>query len=320
MSKKLSREKQTEVLLRTQAKNKEEKREQVFRAIQEIQKSGETLSFPNIAKIAGCSISYLYKWPEITTYIHDLQNNKTQQLNKIEEKEPSPNSLKTLHEVSKQRIRELEAENSELKRQNEKLKGHVAEIFELRDECERLRAQIRELTSSPQSQKVVPLQFVSKEKTQKQDNKSSQESAKMQQDNKSLQDITEAIKSMGIKIGERLQREISKHDPEKVKLSIEAFKQYRSYTVVENPGGCLLAMIRDETEPNVAQKPITSEEEKFDCWYSEATRLGFCIDIPKSYLPISSGQIMVKVTNKKSPFGFDLMSWQDAKILMEKSN
>ena len=102
-------------------------------------------------------------------------------------------------------------------------------------------------------------------------------------------------------------------------MSIEAFKQYRSQTVVESPGACLLAMIRDEAEPNATHKPTTPEEEEFNLWYAEATRIRFCLDIPKCYLPIQSGKVMVKVIMQESP-GFDLMSWKDAKELMERSD
>lgn len=162
MTKQPLREKQTAVLRLAQQKRKEQKREQVFRAIEEIQKSDKPLTFPNIAQVAGCSISYLYKWTELTEYIHDLQSQKTQQLNSLESKEPGPHSLKTLSEVFKQRIRELSDENRELKRQNENLRGHVAEIFELKSECERLRTQIKLLTTPESSPKVVSLNSVPK--------------------------------------------------------------------------------------------------------------------------------------------------------------
>ncbi len=56
----VDREKQAEVLRRTQAKRKEQKKEQVLKAIAEIQKHSKPLTFKNIATVAGCSISYLY--------------------------------------------------------------------------------------------------------------------------------------------------------------------------------------------------------------------------------------------------------------------
>ncbi|WP_392530090.1 DUF6262 family protein [Nostoc sp. C117] len=304
MAKQLNREKQTAVLRSAQQKRKEQKREQVFRAIEEIKKSGKPLTFPNIAQVAGCSISYLYKWTELTEYIHDLQSQKTQQLNSLEEKQPRPHSLKTLSEVFKQRIRELSDENRELKRQNQNLRGHVAEIFELKSECERLRTQIKQLTTPESSPKVVSLNSVSK----KSDNGELKNLS---------QEITHLITEMGIKIGVRLKQEIAKHEPERVKLAISAFEQYRSHNSIENPGACLLAMIRDEAEPNVPLKAMTPLEDEFERWYCQAIESGFCQDVPKKYLPIQQGEIQVRVNNDKFSSGYELLSWQIAKAKME---
>ena len=223
----------------------------MFRAIEEIQKSGKPLTFPNIAQVAGCSISYLYKWTELTEYIHDLQSQKTQRLNSLESKQPGPHSLKTLCEVFKQRIQELSDENRELKRQNQTLRGHVAEIFELRSECSRLRTQIQQLTTPSSSPLVVSLNSAPK--------KSSDPKLK-----NLSPEITHLITSMGIKIGVRLEQEIAKHEPASVKLAISAFEQYRSHNSISSPGACLLAMIRDEAEPHVTINATTPVEDEFE--------------------------------------------------------
>jgi Family of unknown function (DUF6262) len=156
MVKKLNREKQAAVLRRTQEQRKQSKKEQVLQVIQELIAQSEELTFPRIALKAGCSVSYLYKWPEITAYIHDLQAQKTKLQQSIP-KESGPHSLKTLHEVLKQRLGEIEAQNRELKKQNDLLRGHVASIFELRSECERLKKIIQELSQIDSSTKVVHL-------------------------------------------------------------------------------------------------------------------------------------------------------------------
>ena len=304
MPKQLNREKQTAVLREAQKQRRQQKKEQVLRAIQEILKSGKPLNFPTIASVAGCSVSYLYKWPEISAYIHDLQNQKAQQLHELEIHEPGPHSLKTIYESSKERIRELEAENRELKRQNEKLRGYVAEIFELQDECQRLRTQLQELTSPASSSKVISLQVKSNPTPSQQNSGISPE-------------IVASIQAMGIKLGVRLEREIRRHDPEKVKLAIEAFGQYRSQTAINSPGACLLTMIRDEAQPNIPQLPKTPEEEEFERWYKEAVQVGFCQDIPQNYLSVQNGKLMVRVINEDFPAGYELMFWREAKSLRE---
>lgn len=262
MAKKHSREKQADVLRRTQAKRKEQKKEQVLKAIQKLQKHSKPLTFKNIATVAGCSISYLYKWDEIKAYIHELQQKKETTLNPIEEENKhQPHSLKTLHEVAKQRIRDLETTIRELKLQNEKLRGHVTEIYELRDECQRLRTQLRELTSPTPSSKVIPIQASTKKTIQpsptnkRRDPVSPTDASGSAPRQESIEEIIESIKGMGIKVGIKLKQEITNRDPELLKSAIEAFKQYREGHPVRSQEACLLSMIRSEAEPNTVSKP-----------------------------------------------------------------
>ena len=48
--------------------------------------------------------------------------------------------------------------------------------------------------------------------------------------------------------------ELANRDIEKVRLSIEAFKQYRDNHDVKSQEACLLSMICDEAEPNTESK------------------------------------------------------------------
>ena len=284
----VNREKQAEVLRRTQAKRKEQKKEQVLKAIAEIQKQKKPLTFKNIATVAGCSVSYLYKWDDIKAYIHELQQQKETTLNSLEESEEKdrPHSLKTLHQVAKDKIRKLEAEIKELKRQNEVLRGHVAEIYEIRDENERLRTQLKELTSSNSSSKIIPIRSSQassfnlsetnlQEKTEKENgsdkatlkkaNKGNKTSSKTKQITKDIDlEVINSIKEMGLKIGPKLKQEIANRDLEQVKLSIAAFKQYRDNHDVKSQEACLLSMICDEAEPNTksATKASIRPQEK----------------------------------------------------------
>ncbi|MGL4883185.1 MAG: DUF6262 family protein, partial [Waterburya sp.] len=133
----------------------------------------------------------------------------------------------------------------DLKRQNEKLRGHVTEIYELRDECQRLRTQLRELISPSPSSKVVPIQ-TSVKKTVPTNPPETFEPIEL---------IIESILDMGIKVGKKLKQEINNREPERVISSIEAFKQYRDSHEVKSQEACLLSMIRTEAEPNTESKP-----------------------------------------------------------------
>ena len=243
----VDREKQAEVLRRTQAKRKEQKKEQVLKAITEIQKQKKPLTFKNIATVAGCSISYLYKWDEIKAYIHELQEKKETTLNSLEkDSKDRPHSLKTLHQVAKDKIRKLEAEIKKLKHQNEILRGHVTEIYEIRDENARLRNQLRELTSPNLASKVVSITTPIKEKKAT--------STPTVTNNNTEESVIDSIKALSVKVSKKLRVEIANRDIEKVKLSIEAFRQYRDNHDVKSQEACLLSMIQDEAEPNTDSK------------------------------------------------------------------
>jgi len=86
-----------------------------------------------------------------------------------------------------------------IKRQNELYRGHVAEVFELRDEVERLRELLRQFTEPRPNSKVVPLQAAASCTASDIDPK-----------------IVQKLETLGVKLGVRLQREIKQRKPEKV--------------------------------------------------------------------------------------------------------
>jgi len=263
-----NREKQTETLRQTQQQRKEQKRQQVFEAVRALQRQGKTITFAAVARMARVSISYLYKWPEVKDFLQSLCEQQSRQLAPLPpEPEPGPDSLKTLHEVARKRIKELAAELQELKRQNELYRGYVAEVFELRDEVERLRASLRQLTEPRPNSKVVPLPAVASSTASDLD-----------------PSIVQKLEALGVKLGVRLRREMKQHKSEKVLRAMAAFEQYRLQHGVENPAGCLLQMIRDGAEPNVPLAAPVPEMDEFDPWYAEAIAQGFCLDIPRCYL------------------------------------
>ncbi len=191
--------------------------------------------------MAGCSVSYLYKWDDIKAYIHEVQERQNTTLNELKEKEEKSgvHSLKTLHEVAKDRIRSLEAKIEELERQNKLLRGHLAEIHELKDENQRLHNQLKEHLSPTPNIKVVPINKTTVTITDKTSDKN---------------ELISTIKALAIKVGKKLREEIEGRDTEQVKLSIEAFEQYRASHDVKHQEACLLQMIKDEAQPNTRSK------------------------------------------------------------------
>ncbi|MBW4639560.1 MAG: transposase [Gloeocapsa sp. UFS-A4-WI-NPMV-4B04] len=307
-----NREKQAAVLNRTQEQRRQEYQQKIFQAVTDLWKQSRPITPTSVARIAGVSLSYIYKWDQIKDYIQSEQQRQSKQeqdkksTKELLEPEPGPYSLRTLHEVARKRIKELEIEIEELKRQNRLLRGHVAEIYELRDERDRFRQRVLELTKSEPLSKVLPFKH---------------EPVKIQSTDNDLADkINDALCKAGITPTVRLNKEIQQHSAEVVLTAIEAFVQYRNGIVVEKPVACLMSMIRDEAKPNVPEQPVKPEEREFDEWYLKAIQTGFCLDIPKNHLGEIRGEIQVKVTDPTQAGGYLPMRWQEAKALMEAGN
>ncbi len=300
-----NREKQTAVLNRVQAQRREQYQQKVFQAVTELRRQSKPVTPTNVSRVSGVSLSYLYKWEEIKDYIQSEREQDRKAPNQLIERELGPYSLRTLHEIARKRIQELEAEVKELKRQNQSLRGHVAEIYELRDERDRLRQRVLELANPEQGDTVVMLKRKAVSASQK------------------LSDlpveIVDALCQAGFELTIRLKREIKQHSTEAVLTAIEAFVQYRSQAVVEKPGACLLSMIHNEDEPNVSKQPTTPEQQEFDEWYVKAIQQGFVLDLPKNYLGVVGGEIQVKVKEFNTPGGYINMAWREAKRLMLES-
>lgn len=98
--------------------------------------------------------------------------------------------------------------------------------------------------SPASSSKVIPIQTSTKKNT----------SPLLSGVTDPIDSIIESIKNMGIKVGNKLKEEITDREPEQVRLSIEAFEQYRDSHDLKRQEACLLSMIREEAEPNTPSK------------------------------------------------------------------
>ncbi len=111
------------------------------KAIAEVKKKGQRLSFANIARAADVSVSYLYKYPEIKHRIQDL---RTEQERNGKPATPQPRSDKSSQVIINQlreRIKKLQAERDNLRRINEGLAGRVYHLQNVEELVERLKAE-----------------------------------------------------------------------------------------------------------------------------------------------------------------------------------
>ncbi|MDC3412881.1 DUF6262 family protein [Aquibacillus sp. 3ASR75-11] len=120
----------TEAVVAFAKKKKEETAEKVEQAIKQLIKQNERINFNTVTSAAGVSKSYLYNQPELRKRIESLR----QKQNKV----ASPKNIKknmndenqdSLIQVFRERIRELEKENKQLKDEIKRINGKLYESF-----------------------------------------------------------------------------------------------------------------------------------------------------------------------------------------------
>lgn len=234
-------------LKKTQEQRKQDSQNKVYQAIERLQKLNAKINFHTVAREAQVSVSYLYKYPEIKQHIGELRS-KQNSLPVSPVAKPNSTSHGKVVTRLQERIKNLEAENKELKRKCEALAGQVYRVHHLESQVERLQEQNEDLRDKLGEQeiakKVTPID--TKRKT------------------KSV--ISESIQSeldeLGISLNPTLSKTIKAATENTVLAAIEALKDQSSKQDIPNPGGWLNKAINEgwtKAEPISKPTKATSQ-------------------------------------------------------------
>lgn len=227
-------------LKQVQATRKEDSFNRVMKAIDDLQKRNEKINFHTVASVANVSVAYLYKYTEIKQRIAEIRN-KQSSIPRQELKPATSTSQIKIESRLKERIKQLEKENKDLRCKNEALAGQVYRIHQFQEQVERqlliiddLKNQLLEYSSydSKSEQKVTP-------RTKKRSQKS------IDNDKIDLE-----LKALKIRMNTTLLKLI-KDAPEEVVLNaISSLKEALSKNEVKNKAGFLAQAIRNKWSPN----------------------------------------------------------------------
>ncbi|MBF2016360.1 MAG: hypothetical protein IGS23_14390 [Rivularia sp. T60_A2020_040] len=305
-------------------------------------KENKSLSFSNIAREAGVSISYLYKYPEIKERIQYLRKQQSQTKKTSSPQPASDKSKVVITKQFKERIKKLEAERDGLRKAIEGLTGRLYQYQGIEEQLEKikvdntdLKQQLEEYRSrhnSPKNEGTVNI-------FQKQNEKLSLEIERLTQENvelknklarntlKSTNKVTQVkrptipipdsvkadLKELNIKINSTLRRLIRENPEEVILESIAAFKYAIKKNEVKNPGGFLVKAIKyrwKAPEDSLQEMGTTTQQESeykfpedFEEWFLEAIDSGFIInESPFELSRNTKGDLLVKV-NRPSASG-----------------
>lgn len=227
-------------LKQVQAARKEDSFNRVMKAIDDLQKRHEKINFHTVASVANVSVAYLYKYTEIKQRIAEIRN-KQSSIPRQELKPATSTSQIKIESRLKERIKQLEKENKDLRCKNEALAGQVYRIHQFQEQVERqlliiddLKNQLLKYSSSDSKseQKVTP-------RTKKRSPKS------IDNDKIDLE-----LKALKIRMNTTLLKLIKDTKEEVVLNAISSLKEALSKNEVKNKAGFLAQAIRNKWSPN----------------------------------------------------------------------
>lgn len=143
-------DKRIEALKLAAEKKKQDALEKTERAIQVLIEKNQKITIRSVAREAGVSASYIYKYPELAYKIQTLR--ERQKYNHVKPLAPSSTNQKIATQL-RDRLKIVEREKAELVEKIESLTTNIDEMSKSRNSIDRLKAQNIELLTENQKLK-----------------------------------------------------------------------------------------------------------------------------------------------------------------------
>jgi hypothetical protein len=210
------------------------------KAIDKLIKTNEPMSFANVAREAGVSISYLYKYPAVKARVLELRNQQRQVGRSNKPQAASDASKLVIIAELREKIKKLEADLVGLRKVNEGMAGRLYQLQDMQSMAERLKVENEGLKQQIAEQGKVPENIGSS-------SMSNSNVTPISQRSKSV--VSEAIKAeleqLNISLNSTLTKRIKTVTEERVLAAITALKDQLTRGEVTNPGGWLATAIQD---------------------------------------------------------------------------
>ena len=230
--------------------NAQAKRKEAFDKVDEgiktLLKENQTVNFNRVAEASGVSKAWLYKEPDIKARIEHLRDQSARGKKLPRKISATEASTKALNVTLQARIKKVEAENRELRRQNEVAYGQVIRVRELERQIERLKAESQELKSQSMIQPVGEEAFVTE------------------------------LQKLGICMNPTIQRLVSATPAGIVEAAMQSLREAQAKNEVKNPAGFLNKAVSEAWKPNEALQ-ANDELAQFNEWWPEARKKGLVV-------------------------------------------
>ncbi|EKU97001.1 hypothetical protein Lepto7375DRAFT_1034 [Leptolyngbya sp. PCC 7375] len=226
----------TQGLTDSAQRKRQETFKKVDKGIQQLIKNQHPITFSAVAEVAGVSKAWLYKEASVKQRIEQLRDQSRQTGPSQRRESVSEKSLRGLNQTLRTRLQTVEAENRELRRQNEIFGGYLLRIRELEKQVQHLETENQQL-KHPEAGITA-----------------------------NTQDYQHALNALGITLNSTLRNLISATPNAIVDTAIQALEDALSRGPVSNPSGFLYAAIKDCWQPNEPLNKAT-ELATFNQWW-----------------------------------------------------
>lgn len=242
--------------------------------IRQLIKDKKPISFKTVAEISGVSRAWLYQQDDIRARIEHLRSQQSTRKSVPIEQKATRSSNTAVVRTLKERVKKVQAENHELRRQLEVVYGRLVHA---EGEAERYKRQ---------------LEMIQRERDKQQENMQTNEAPSSTADSFSAVRIVEEA---GIPVNATLSRVIRAAAPGTVRNALEAFQQASEIAAIRHPGGWLKRAIEEAWEPNIEiASDETTELDRFNEWFPAAREQGLVLASRQE-----SGEILVLTSDEE---------------------
>lgn len=267
-------ERKIEALKEATDRKRQEALDKTNAAIAKLLKEDKRINFPTVAKEAGVSVTYLYKYDDLKERINHLRKQQEETIKKpIAPQSASDKSKQVIINQLRERIKQLEADNRELRNKNEAVYGRLYQLQSVQQQAEALKLEIESIKAEnnwlkQQLDECRPTPQIQFSSTLRTDSKVTSLERKRTQRKDISDQIKSELASVGVKLNTTLSKTIKSAPEEIVLIAIQALKEASN---VERPGGWLNRAIQDGWMPNEKNLPLDkAERDIFKQWFDLA--------------------------------------------------
>ena len=215
--------------------------EKVEQGIRQLLKEGRPVNFNTVVQAADVSKAFLYKEPEIKERIELLRQQGAKRAPELKQR-ASDASKDALIRTLRERVKKLESEVRDLRKQNEVAYGQVVEAGSLRQQVGRLQAENDRLRQQANVSQSEPLR---------------------------ISDLENKVMALGVQLNSTIKQKIRDAPQAVIEKAMESLREAILAGRASNPSGFFYKAVSDAWKPNENCEEQV-ERDQFNEWFAWA--------------------------------------------------